>query len=84
MAVTANIIMNIKRERVDEFKQVLKDGLPDTRAFSGCRSVRVMEDQDKAGRITLLVEWDSKETGSLAVGFVDGEPVFTYLDSIDI
>ena len=95
MAVTVNITMNIKSEKLDEFKQVLARGLPDTRAFSGCRSVRVMEDQDIPGRITLLEEWDSKEdqlkyaawrkeTGSLAVGFVDGDPVFTYLDSIDI
>ncbi len=95
MAVTVNIIMNIKSGRLDDFKQVLIEALPDTRAFSGCRSVQVLEDQDRSGQITLLEEWDSKEdqlkyaawrkeTGSLAVGFVDGDPVFTYLDTIDI
>ena len=95
MAVTVNIIMNIKSGRLDEFKQVLRQALPDTRAFSGCRSVQVLEDQDRSGRFTLLEEWDSKndqlrymawraETGSPVAGFLDGERVISYLDALDI
>lgn len=56
MAVTVNIIMNIKSGRLDDFKQVLRQALPDTRAFSGCRSAQVLEDQDRSGQITLLEE----------------------------
>ena len=95
MAITVNIIMNIKSGRLDDFKQVLRQALPDTRAFSGCRSVQVLEDQDRSGQITLLEEWDSKddqlrymgwraETGSPVAGFLDGERVISYLDAIDI
>ncbi len=95
MAVTVNIIMNIKSGRMDEFQQVLKEALPDTRAFSGCRSVQVLEDPDRSGQITLLEEWDSKEdqlrymawraeTGSPVADFLDGERVISYLDTLDI
>ena len=95
MTVTVNIIFNIKSGRSDDFKEVLRKALPETRAFSGCRSVQLLEDQDRSGQFTLLEEWDSKddqlrymawraETGSPTAHLFDGERVISYLDTIDI
>ena len=61
MAVTVTLALAIKKERLDEFKGVIKDALPDTRAFDGCQSVDVYENHDKPGEIFLVERWDSKE-----------------------
>ncbi len=96
MAVTVTFGLKIKLDRLDEFKQVMKEILPDTRVFSGCRYVHVLEDQDSPGSITLLEEWDSKEdhikyvawrteigTVEALGGFVEAEPATTYYDKVD-
>ena len=48
-------------DRLDEFKNVLRGILPDTRAFSGYQDIRVIENQDSPGPITILEGWDPKE-----------------------
>ena len=54
MAVTVTLALVIKKERLDEFKGVIKDALPDTRAFEGCQSVDVYENQDNPGELFLV------------------------------
>ena len=78
-------------DRLDEFKNVLREILPDTRAFSGYQDIRVIENQDSPGSITILEGWDPKEnhikymtwrteigTMEALAGFVEAEPVITY------
>ena len=41
MAITVTLAFLVARERVEEFKTLLKELLPDTRAYDGCQSVDV-------------------------------------------
>ena len=63
MAVTVTLGLQIKLDRLDEFKNVLREILPDTRAFSGYQNIRVIENQDSPGSITILEGWDSRRMG---------------------
>ena len=58
MVVTVTLAFSIKPDRVEEFKALLKDLLPDTRAFEGCQRVDVYQDQDNPGYIYLVEDWD--------------------------
>ena len=73
-------------DRLGEFKNVRRELLPDTRAFSGY--------QDSPGSITILDGWDPKEnhikymtwrdeirTKEALAGFVEAGPVITYYDT---
>lgn len=95
MAVTVTLGLQIKLDRLDEFKNVLREILPDTRAFSGCQDIRVIENQDSPGSITILEGWDPKEnhirhmtwrteigTMEALAGFVEAEPAITYYDTV--
>ena len=97
MAVTVTLALAIKNERLDEFKGVIKDALPDTRAFDGCQTVDVYENQDKPGEIFLVERWDSKEhqqkyiawreeTGMMdALGtFLATPPSFAFYTKLDV
>jgi quinol monooxygenase YgiN len=97
MAVTVTLALAIKKERLDEFKGVIKDALPDTRAFDGCQSVDVYENHDKPGEIFLVERWDSKEhqqkyiawreeTGMMdALGtFLATPPTFAFYTKLDV
>ena len=96
MAVIVTIGLQIDPDRLDEFKQIMREILPDTRAFSGCISVEVLEHHDVTGGITLLEKWDSvedqvkyinwrTETGMMGTleGFLVAEPVILYYDKLD-
>ena len=89
MAVTVTLAFPVNPERVEEFKSLLKQLLPDTRDYDGCQSVDVYQDQDDPGSIYLVEDWESKahqqrhqtwrdETGiAETVGpFLAGEPRF--------
>ena len=60
--MTVTLGLQIKLDRLDEFKNVLREILPDTRAFSGYQDIRVIENQDSPGSITILEGWDPKKT----------------------
>ena len=44
MAVTVTLAFSVKPERTDEFKSLLRNLLPDTRAYEGCIRVNVYQD----------------------------------------
>jgi len=44
MAVTVTLAFSVKPERAEEFKSLLKELLPDTRAYDGCQRVDVYQD----------------------------------------
>ncbi len=100
MAVTVTSVFPVfpvKPERTEEFKSLLKQLLPGTRAYDGCQSVDVYQDQDDPGLIHLVEDWRFKahqqryqawrdETGiAETVGpFLASEPRFNYFDKQDI
>ena len=97
MSVTVILAFSVQPERAEEFKLVLRELLPDTRAYDGCQSVDVYQDQDNPGLIYLMEDWESKahqqkyqawrdETGIAEVvgPFLAGEPRFNYFDKQDI
>ena len=97
MSVTVILAFSVQPERAEEFKLVLKELLPDTRAYDGCQSVDVYQDQVDPGQIHLIENWESKvhqqkyqawrdETGIAEVvgPFLAGEPRFNYFDRQDI
>ena len=49
MAVTVTLAFSVKPERTDEFKSLLRNLLPDTRAYEGCIKVDVYQDQGDPG-----------------------------------
>ena len=51
MSVLATADLFIKPDRVDELLEVLRDALPDTRAYEGCEGLALFVDQDEPGHI---------------------------------
>jgi len=97
MAVTVTLAFLVIPERTDEFKTLLRELLPDTRAYDGCLKVDVYEDQDNPGCIYLVEDWETKahqqkyqawrdESGIAEVvgPLLAGEPKFNYFDKQDI
>ena len=95
MAVTALLDLSVKPERHEEFLEILRGALVDTRKRQGFQSITVHKDQDKPGRTLLWERWDTRadhesyiawrmETGFMeALGpFLSGEPIFSYLDDV--
>ena len=54
MAVTVTLEFSVIPERAEEFKALLEELLPDTRAYDGCHRVDVYQDQDNPGSIYLM------------------------------
>jgi quinol monooxygenase YgiN len=97
MPVIVTLRFSVKSEKAEEFKSLLKNLLPDTRAYEGCHGVSVYQDQDDAGSIMLVEDWTTKEhqqkyqawrdktgTGEVVGPFLAGEPKFRYLDGLKI
>ncbi len=97
MPITVTLTFSVKPDRAEEFKSLLESLLPDTRAYDGCLSVVVYQDQDDAGSIMLVEDWTTKEhqqkyqawrdetgTGEVVGPFLAGEPKFRYLDGLKI
>ena len=96
MAVTVTLAFSVKPERTDEFKSLLRNLLPDTRAYEGCIRVDVYQDQGDPGYVYLAEDWQSKvhqqkyqawrdESGIAdTLGpFLAGEPRFNYFDKLE-
>lgn len=57
MSVLATAEFFVSPERTDEFLELLKQALPDTRGFDGCRLVETYVDQDQPGHVYLIEQW---------------------------
>ena len=97
MPVTVTLAFSVIPERAEAFKALLRELLPDTRAYEGCLKVNVYEEQENPGRIYLVEDWESKahqqryqawrdESGIAKVvgAFLAGEPRFNYFDKQDV
>lgn len=96
MSVTVIAEFPVKEEKVEELKGLIKQVLPDTRAYDGCQGVDVKQDQDNKGTLVLLETWATRgqyekylawrtETGLMeALGpFLAGAPSIRYFDAVD-
>jgi quinol monooxygenase YgiN len=91
MSVTVLATLKLKPGLVETVLSGLKEILPDTRAFSGCRSIKIAQDVDNPDTVILVEEWDARsdheaymawrtETGTLAsmADVLAEPPAFTY------
>ena len=58
--VTVTFVMNLKPEVTGPLLERFAEALPATRAFPGCRSVKVFLNDEDPNKIILLEEWDSR------------------------
>ncbi|MFF4253914.1 putative quinol monooxygenase [Streptomyces sp. NPDC001663] len=61
MSITLIADMKIKPGLLDEALSVIKDEMPEARAFEGCEYVNVYTAQDDPNRIVLIESWASEE-----------------------
>lgn len=60
MSVMVLVDMQVKPEAVNEVKGLLKQTLPDTRAYAGCQRIDIYGDQDDAGHLVFYQQWDTR------------------------
>ncbi len=60
MSVMITLEMPVKQEMLEDYLNILKGALVETRSYKGCRSVTTLVDQETSS-IVLVEEWDSVE-----------------------
>ena len=60
MSVMITLEMPVKPEMLEDYLNILKGALVETRNYKGCRSVTTLVDQETSS-IVLVEEWDSAE-----------------------
>ena len=93
MSTMVLIELAVKPESVDDMKTLMKELLPDTRAYDGCQSVDFYDNTETKGNMVLYEIWDSRahqerylqwrsETGTLAPlqALVTAPPKIQYFD----
>jgi quinol monooxygenase YgiN len=97
MSVMVLVEMKVKPEAVNEVKGLLKQMLPDTRAYAGCKGIDIYDNVDDTGDLVFYERWDSRdhyqrylawrtETGALdKLGEkLTGAPKIRYYDRVDV
>lgn len=96
MSVTVVLELTLKPEKVEDVKGMLKQILPDTRAYDGCEGVTIHQDQDNPNTLVALEQWASRahyekyfawrtETGVIAglAEVITAPPSIRYFDGVD-
>jgi quinol monooxygenase YgiN len=91
MSVTVLATLKLKPGLAETVLAGLKEILPETRAFSGCESIKIVHDMDNPDTIGLVEEWVARsdheaymawrtETGTLAsmAEVLAEPPIFQY------
>ena len=60
MSVMITLEMPVKPDMLEEYLNILKGALVETRSYKGCRSVTTLVDQETSS-VVLVEEWDSAE-----------------------
>ncbi len=61
MSIVVTLRAEAKRGCSNQVIGVLRSSIPETRAFDGCKSIEVYEDDKETGKFLLHQEWESKE-----------------------
>ena len=88
MSVLVNLEIPVKKERIEDFFNYLRDILVDTRAYEGCIRLETYHDMENS-KVLLIEEWEKienqesymqwrTETGLVEAleEFLDGELIF--------
>ena len=60
MSAAILVELKVKPEFTDEIKVLLKEILPDTRAFKGFRQIEIHENMDDPSDVVFYEVWDSR------------------------
>jgi quinol monooxygenase YgiN len=95
MTVLVTLEAEIKATNVAELPRLLRDLLPSTRAFAGCRRVSGYLSQDR--KLLLVEDWDSVEAhqkygawrvstdhGKQLMAMFVGDPIIRYFNPLDV
>jgi quinol monooxygenase YgiN len=96
MSVVVLLEIQVKPEAVNEVKAMLKQILPDTRAYAGCQGIDIYGNLDDAGNLVFYERWESRdhyqkylawrtETGAVAQlsAKLTGPPSIRYYERVD-
>lgn len=61
MSCQVILTFNAKPDCIDKARAWLKNVLPDTRAFDGCVTLHVVQNQDDPTEIAIVEQWDSRQ-----------------------
>ena len=60
MSVLVNLEIPVKKERIEDFFNYLRDILVDTRAYEGCIRLETYQDMENS-KVLLIEEWEKIE-----------------------
>ena len=97
MSTVVLLEMQVKPESVNNVKSMLKELLPDTRAYAGCQGIDIYGNLDDGGNLVFYERWDSRdhyqkylnwrtETGVLDKlgAHLAGPPKIRYYERVDV
>ena len=97
MSVHVLLEVNVKPESVDDMNALMKEIMPDTRAYDGCEGITVQSNADDPSNVVILEQWQSREhhekylawrteTGVMGkIGaMLTGEPSIRYFNVVDV
>ena len=61
MSVHVMLELNVKPESADDLNTLMKEILPDTRAYDGCEGITVQSNVDDSNNVVILEQWQSRE-----------------------
>jgi quinol monooxygenase YgiN len=50
----------VQQDRLKEYKTYISELLPASRAYEGCKSIEIYEDEDSEGVIFFIEQWESR------------------------
>lgn len=93
MACQVLVQFHIKKDCVEKLRSWMRTILPDTRAFDGCITLHIVQDQEDSTNFVIIEQWETRshyekylqwrtDTGTLAelAGMLDGDPSFKFFD----
>jgi quinol monooxygenase YgiN len=97
MSVIVLVELQVKPDAVNEVKGLLKQMLPDTRAYAGCQALDIYGNLEDTGNLVFHERWESRdhyqrylawrtETGAFdKLGAkLSGPPKIRYYDRLDV
>ncbi len=96
MSITVIVEFQAKPDAEQQLKDLVREALPDTRAYEGCKGVDEHHNADDGCNIVLVEEWESREhyekylAWRTESGLLDtvsemlaGEPSIRYYDKVE-
>lgn len=85
--VNLTVLLEIKPEKVEEFRDFMMSALPDTAAFPGCEYTHLVQSFDDPTKFYFFERWRSKDDCDKYLawrGARDGEKIFAMFASAPV